>query len=291
MLEKRQSIMLVDDNMANLNVGKKILQDSYEVYALPSADRLFAFLEHTIPDLILLDVIMPGMSGFDTIKILKSNARCADIPVIFVTSRTGEIDELEGLSLGAVDYVAKPFSAAILLKRIENYLLIEKQKAQLKNFNVNLLQMVKDKMAQVFSFQNTIITTVADLVEFRDAFTGGHISRTQKYMKLLIDQLIEDAVYYNEILTWESTEYLLPSTQLHDLGKIAISDVILNKPDKLTAEEFEIMKTHVVKGVEAIDHMGSIGEEWGLLKYARIVAETHHEKWDGSGYPNGLKEQ
>ncbi len=290
MLErKRQIIMLVDDNQANLNIGKNMLKASYEVYALPSAERLFKFLETVTPDLILLDIAMPGMNGFDVIKILKADTRYAGIPVIFVTAKTEEMNELEGLALGAVDYVAKPFSAAILLKRIENHLLIERQKGTLKNLNDNLIGMVKEKTAQVFGLQNSIINIVAELVEFRDVFTGGHISRTQKYVELLITYLVEHNIYCEEILSWENMDFIVPSTQLHDLGKIFISDAILNKPGKLTPEEFEIMKTHVTKGIEAIRRMEKKGEDQLFLKYAEVAAGTHHEKWDGSGYPAGLK--
>ena len=286
---KRQTIMLVDDNQANLNMGKNMLKDIYEVYALPSAERLFKFLETVTPDLILLDVVMPGINGFEVIKILKANPRYANIPVVFVTSKADELDELEGLALGAVDYVTKPFSAAILLKRIENHLLIERQKVELTSLNGSLFEMVKEKTMRITELQNSLITNLADLLEFRDTFTGGHISRTQKYMQLLIMRMIESNTYSDEILSWENMDYLLPSTQLHDLGKLFISDAILYKPGKLTAEEFEIMKSHVAKGVEAIRHLEKNSENQVFLRYAEIVAGTHHEKWDGSGYPAGLR--
>ncbi len=285
---KRQTIMLVDDNQANLNIGKNMLRDFYEVYALPSAERLFKFLESVRPDLILLDIVMPGMNGFDVIKILKADARYAEIPVIFVTSKTQETDELEGLALGAVDYITKPFAAAIMLKRVENHLLIERQKRELKHYNDNLIEMVKEKTVQLSGLQSSIISAIAELVEFRDIFTGGHISRTQQYMELLIHCLIEYNIYPEEVLAWENTEYIVPSTQLHDLGKIFISDAILNKPGPLSAEEHAVMKTHVPKGVEAIRRLAKNSKEKAFLQYAEEAAATHHEKWDGSGYPAGL---
>jgi putative two-component system response regulator len=280
--------MLVDDNQTNLNIGKSMLKNSYEVYALPSAERLFRFLEAVRPDLILLDVAMPGINGFDVIKILKTDARYADIPVIFVTARTEETNELEGLTLGAADYVTKPFSAAILLKRIENQLLIEKQKAELKKFNTSLVAMVLEKAGQITELQNSVINSIAEIVEFRDAVTGDHIGHTQKYMELLINQMIEDEVYPGETLRWEGMEFIVPSTQLHDLGKIFISDAILNKPGRLTAPEYEIIKTHVPKGVAAIRRLRKRNGDGPFLRYAEVIAASHHEKWDGSGYPQGL---
>ncbi len=286
---KRQTIMLVDDNQANLNIGKNMLKNSYEVYALPSAERLFKFLETVTPDLILLDIAMPGMNGFDVMRILKADRRYAGIPVIFVTAKSEEMNELEGLELGAVDYVTKPFSAAILLKRIENHLLIEKQKEELRRLNDDLIGMVKEQTSQILGLQSSVINTIAELIEFRDVLTGEHISRTQKYMELLIGRLVEDGLYSAEVLSWENMDYIIPSIPLHDMGKIYISDTILNKAGKLTADEFEIMKTHVAKGREAIRRIAQKGGNQLFLRYAEIVAATHHEKWDGSGYPVGLK--
>lgn len=285
----RKIIMLVDDNQANLSMGKNILKDFYEVYALPSAEKMFEFLENMTPDLILLDVVMPAMNGFEAMKLLQADKRYRNIPVIFVTAKTEKTIELEGLNLGAVDYVTKPFSAAILLKRIENHLLI-------KNLNNNLLEMVREKtvvirkqMEQNAELQKSIIDSIADVVEFRDSFTGGHISRTQQYMRLLVDYLVEHGIYADEVRKWEDTDYIVTSAQLHDLGKIFISDTILNKPGRLTPEEFDIMKTHVVKGVEAIRKIKGKRPEQLFWNYAEMIAGYHHEKWNGSGYPGGLK--
>jgi len=284
---KKQKIMLVDDNKANLSIGKSILSEHYDVFAMSSADRLFEFLKHVIPDLILLDVDMPGMNGYEAITLLKADKQYADIPVIFVTARNSESDEYEGLGLGAIDYVTKPLAPALLLKRIENHLLIQKQKKSLQEFNDNLIKMVKEKTHQLYDLQNAIISNMAEFVEFRDVITGRHINRTQKYLKKLAEQLIEDGVYTDELLAWDMNVLLL-SSQLHDVGKIAISDTILNKTGKLTEEELEIMKTHTRKGVEVIEKIESSTDFTGFLECAKLFAGSHHEKWDGSGYPQGL---
>ncbi|MDR0876072.1 MAG: response regulator [Clostridiales Family XIII bacterium] len=281
-----KKILLVDDNATNLTAGKAILKEMYKVYPAPSAEIMFDLLENIIPDLILLDIEMPDKNGYEAIKELKADARWKDIPVIFVTARSDEGSELEGLSLGAIDYVTKPFSAPLLLKRIENHLFIESQRKQLIDFNENLEEKVSQKTAQVTNLQNAVLSTVADLVEFRDGVTGGHVVRTQKYLKLLLAQMVEDGIYADEIEDW-NLEYMLQSAQLHDVGKIAISDLILNKPGALSDEEFDSMKTHTSIGVEAIRKIENNTEEHSFLKHARLIAGAHHEKWDGSGYPAG----
>ena len=284
MQDKKLKIMLVDDNKANLAISRSLLSQYYDVFALSSADKLFEFLKYVTPDLILLDIDMPGMNGYETLTILKADKKYNEIPVIFVTAKDSEKDEYAGLDLGAIDYITKPFTPVLLLKRIENHLLIQKQRKSLQSKNDSLIKMVKKKTHQVYDLQNAIISNMAELVEFRDVITGKHISRTQKYLKKLMDQLIKDEVYADELLVWDMNVILL-SSQLHDVGKIAISDSILNKAGKLTYEEREIMKTHAAKGVEVIQKIEYTTENSDFLDYAKTFAGTHHEKWDGSGYP------
>jgi putative two-component system response regulator len=288
MEKKRQVVMLVDDNPSNLTTGKNLLKDNYDVFTIPSGEKLFSVLEKVKPDLILLDIEMPGMNGYEVLKTLKIQAETADIPIIFLTSFSDPGSELEGLSLGAVDYVSKPFSPPLLIKRIENHLLMAVQKKALKDFNDNLQKKVRDKTSQVVELQNSILNTVAELVEFRDDTTGGHINRTQSYIKLLVEKLRSEKIYWNDISSW-NLEFLIPSAQLHDVGKIAISDRILNKPGKLDPEEFELMKKHTILGEKAINSMMQKTRENDFLYHAKIFAGTHHEKWDGSGYPRGIK--
>jgi putative two-component system response regulator len=282
-----QKIVVVDDNITNLTVARNILKDRYESYALPSAKLLFELLKNITPDLILLDIEMPEMNGLEAIKALKADPHLARIPVIFLTSRIDEGSELEGLSLGAIDYVAKPFSAPLLLKRIENHLLTSAQAKELEAYNKNLQEMVDKKTEHIIVMQGGILNVIAELVEFRDSKTGGHIERTQKYLKILVEKMLEKDVYHEEVSSW-NLAFFIPSAQLHDVGKIAISDAILNKPGKLTPEEFEIMKTHAQLGVTVIERIEEDTQEHLFLHHAKCFAGYHHEKWDGLGYPHGL---
>jgi putative two-component system response regulator len=278
---------MVDDDITNLTVGKNALADKFDVFTAPSGTRLFQLLEKLVPDLILLDIEMPQMSGYEIIKVLKGKEQTEDIPVIFLTSVIDPESEVHGLSLGAIDYITKPFSRELLLKRIEVHLLVETQRRELKNYSQNLERMVSKKTKTVFDLQNAILKTVAELVESRDNITGGHIERTQEYLSLFIDFLLNHDIYTSELAMWDISLFIM-SSQLHDVGKISIKDNILMKSDKLTGEEFEEMKKHTIYGVEIIEKIEKSTPESAFLKHAKILAGSHHEKWDGTGYPLGL---
>jgi putative two-component system response regulator len=283
----KKVVMLVDDNMTNLKVGKEILKDEYTTYTVPSAESMFELLENVRPDMILLDIEMPGMNGFDALEKLKAEPAYAEIPVIFLTAKSGESDEQAGLRLGAIDYVSKPFSPTLLLLRIENHMLLIDQNNQLKDLNNNLEEKVRKRTDQVVELQNAILYTFADLVEFRDGVTGGHISRTMSYLELMLKEVLKERDFAEETKNW-NVENILQSSQLHDVGKISISDLILNKPGKLTSEEFDIMKTHTTEGEKAIQRIEEKVAVSDFLEYAGLIAGNHHEKWDGTGYPRGL---
>ena len=287
MQAEQKKVFLVDDNATNLIIGKNALIGKYNVFTIPSGEKLLKMLEKIIPDLILLDIEMPEMNGYEAIKIIKSDKRTSSIPVIFLTAKTETANELEGLSLGAIDYITKPFSPPLLLKRIEVHLLVEEQKNELKNYNDNLMGMVKDKTKTVINLQNAILKTVAEMVEFRDDITGSHIERTQSYLKALYEKIVEKGLYKEEISTWDINVFL-QSAQLHDVGKIAIKDNILQKPAKLTPQEFEEMKSHTTFGKMIVDKISKSAVEDVFLEHAKIFALSHHEKWDGTGYPMGL---
>jgi putative two-component system response regulator len=291
----KKTIIMVDDNLTNLTIGNNALGSQYNVITLNSGARLLKTLEKIIPDLILLDIDMPEMNGYETLTILKSKPGYTHIPVIFLTAKSDTSSELEGLSLGAIDYITKPFSPPLLLKRIELHLLVESQKRELigkqqelMTFNENLQEMVNEKTKTVVELQNTILGTMADLVESRDNVTGGHIERTQSYLRILLEALWRGDFYWDEVSKWD-IELLLQSAQLHDIGKISIDDSILRKPGKLTPEEFAKIKEHAEIGKRIIERIEISTSQQAFLEHARILAWTHHEKWDGTGYPNALK--
>ena len=276
----QKTIFVVDDNDTNLSVAKEALKDHYRVMTLPSAAKMFSLIEKVKPDMILLDIEMPEMDGFEALQRLKENDSFADIPVIFLTSMTDASVEVRGFQLGVIDFIIKPFSAPVLINRIKTHLnideLIQERTIQLQKKTTELLHL-----------QNAIIFGFADLVESRDEETGGHVDRTSAYIKLLLDEMVVRGLYPDEIEVLEM-DLFVSSARLHDVGKIAISDVILNKPGKLTEEEFAIMKTHTTEGEKAIEHLASRADDVEFLWNAQLFAGSHHERWDGKGYPRGL---
>ena len=281
MNKERKTIFLVDDDITNLTVGKNAIAEFYNVFTMDSGARMMKMLEKNIPDLILLDVNMPEMNGYDAIKILKGDKGTKDIPVIFLTAQSDNDSELEGLSLGAIDYIAKPFTPVLLLKRLEIHL-------ELFDYTHNLQKMVEAKTRTVVELQNAFLKTMAELVEFRDDVTGGHIERTQMYLNALLSAMIKRGLYKEETVLW-NINFILQSAQLHDIGKIRVRDSVLQKPGKLTEEEFAEIKQHAALGEAVIEKIKSNTTEQSFLEHAKVLASTHHEKWDGSGYPKGLK--
>jgi len=276
-------------------MGKSIIKTFYHVVPVQSAQAMFEVLEKVTPDLILLDIEMPEMNGYEALKELKANSLFAEIPVIFLTAKDDVDSELDGLDLGAVDYITKPFSAPLLLKRIAKELHIVNQKKELLQTQVALSDnlsimetQIKEKAEIIFKLQDAILTNVADLVELRDSHTGGHILRTRLYIQAMIEEMIRSGTYQEEIADWD-VEEVLSSAKLHDVGKLAIPDNILNKPGTLDPDEFEIMKTHVFAGVDAIEKVMKDTYETDYMQHALSIIGTHHEKWDGTGYPIGLK--
>ena len=277
----QKTIFVVDDNGTNLSKAEEALEKSYQVITLASAAKMFKILEKVTPDLILLDIEMPEMDGFETMKRLQASSVHAGIPVIFLTSLTDAVNEAHGIELGAVDFITKPFSEPVLLNRIKNHLHIDEMIHE-------RTEQLRERTEQLERLQNGLVYTMADLVENRDMNTGGHIDRTTVYMKLLIDAMKARGLYTDQMSGWDQ-ESVVSSARLHDIGKIAIPDAILNKPEALTQDEFQTMKTHSALGERIIDQIVDRTGDADFLNNAKLSAAYHHERWDGTGYPYGLK--
>jgi len=269
-----KTIFVVDDSDTNLSMAEAALEDQYRVMTMPSATKMFELLEKIMPELILLDIEMPEMNGFQALEKMKSNDLLSSVPVMFLTGRNDADVEARGFELGAVDFVTKPFSAPVLLNRIKTHLDID--------------EIIRERTAQLHRLQNSIVSVLANMVENRDKGTGGHIERTSAYIKILILEMKKREIYPDEINRWD-VEKIISSARMHDLGKISITDVIMNKPGKLTDEEYEIMKTHALEGERIIDEIIAQTGEGEFLNNARLFAGCHHERWDGKGYPYGLR--
>lgn len=274
-------IFVVDDSAVNLTKAKQALEGRYRVLTLLSAEKMFTLIEKITPDLILLDIEMPEMDGFTALQKLKENKNTKRIPVIFLTAFSDEARETRGLELGAVDFIAKPFSPPVLLNRISHHLHIE-------GLINEQTKMLKVKTQQLEQLNTSIISIIAELVENRDKLTGGHIERSTRYLRILIDAMMERGVYIDELRDWDK-EAAIASARLHDVGKITVSDLILNKPGRLSHTEFELMKNHAAAGEQIIDHMITQTNGGIFLHYAKFFAGYHHEHWDGTGYPYKLK--
>ena len=266
-------ILLVDDNLANLELAANILKDDYKVSLAESGEQALAFCDQNKPNLIVLDINMPEMDGFETINRLKINTRTRDIPVIFMTESNDSDIEAKGFEYGAVDFITKPFAKNSMLHRIGIHL-------QLYNYQRHLECMVKE-------LEDSIITSFCELIECRDNETGGHVERTKEYVKLLACQL-QKQKSFSKILTNEYIEMLVRSAPLHDIGKIGIQDMVLLKPGKLTEEEFEIMKKHTLIGEQVLKTIMEKMPSQKYLEIAKEIAASHHERFDGKGYPLNL---
>jgi putative two-component system response regulator len=282
-------ILVVDDSPESLEVISTELIKYYEVHVATDGERCLELARRVRrPDLILLDVMMPGMDGYEVCRRLKANPDTADIPVLFLSGRTAAEDERIGLEIGAEDYLGKPVNVAVMLARVRAHLRLKSAADYLRDQNYFLEREVARRVRELSVVQDITIYAMATLAETRDNETGNHIRRTQNYVITLATKLVESPKYSVQ-LPRQDIELLYKSAPLHDIGKIGIPDRILLKPGRLTPEEFEIMKTHAAIGRDSIvaaERLVSMPDSF--LRFAKEIAGSHHEKWDGSGYPEGL---
>ena len=285
----KQVVLIVDDTPDNITLLSALLKDIYRIKIATNGIKALHIAATTpAPDLILLDVMMPEMDGYETCRRLKKNPMTAEIPVIFLTAKSQVSDEEMGLKLGAVDYISKPISPPIVLARVATQLHLVRARNLLQDQNKHLESLVQDRTLKLAKMQDAIIMAMASLAETRDNETGNHIRRTQNYVAALARQLKHLPRFSSE-LTDENIELLYKSAPLHDIGKVGIPDNILLKPGKLNSEEFEIMKLHTNYGRETILSVERyLGESNEFLRFAREITYSHQEKWDGSGYPDNL---
>jgi len=288
-IKLQKTILVVDDSADNLSLILDLLKDKYRVKLANSGKKALDYLKSSNSvDLILLDIMMPELSGYDVIRILKKDSKTKDIPIMFLTALSDMKNEQKGLDMGASDYITKPISAPIMHSRIKTQLENKEAKDFLKDKNIYLEEEVNKRTKEIFTIQDVTILTLASLAETRDADTGNHIRRTQHYM-LILAKALQNHPRFKEFLSDEMLDILYRSAPLHDIGKVGIADKILLKPGILTYEEFEIMKTHTTLGKDAIENAEKeLGVEVEFLKIAKEIAHSHHENYDGSGYPLGL---
>jgi len=269
-----KTLFIVDDNIMNLLTAKEALAEDFNTITLSSAANMFEILEEVIPDLILLDILMPEINGFEALERLKSDKRYMDIPVVFLTGKTDTETESRGFEMGVIDFIGKPFSKPVLLNRIKSHLEIE--------------SIIRVRTEKLLRLQTSMVSVLANMVENRDKLTGRHIERTAEYIEILLNGMRDNDVYTDAIKDW-TFDTIVSSARLHDLGKIVVSDLLLNKPGKLSDDEYNTIKSHAIEGEKIIDDIIDEAGYEELMHNAKLLAGSHHERWDGKGYPRGLK--
>ncbi len=285
----KPTLLAVDDTADNLTLLNALLSGPYKVKLANSGEKALKIAAASpAPDLILLDIMMPGMDGYEVCRQLKQQPATRDVPVIFLTARTDAESERAGLEAGAVDYVTKPFNPPVLLARVRTHLALKAHTDFLRDKSAFLEAEVDKRTREIQAIQDVTIHTLASLAETRDSETGTHIRRTQFYVQALARRL-QAHPRFAALLTPRYIDMLFKSAPLHDIGKVGIPDAILLKPGRLTPDEFEFMKTHTTLGRQAIEHAEQLlGMKVDFLSMSKDIAQSHQEKWDGSGYPQGL---
>ena len=277
---EKKKILMIDDARLNLATAREVLEDDYELYEATSAKQGMKILEEILPDLILLDIIMPDIDGYEMIAQLKTSRRLKSIPVIFLTAVADPVSEVKGFNLGAVDFITKPFVAPVMKRRIATQL-------ELYSYQNQLEKIVEQKVEEVEKMQNMLASGFAELVESRDGVTGGHIKNTLIYYEAFV-KVLQDVPKYKDEVTPEFVKLSVRAAPLHDIGKIGIDDNVLRKQSGLERSEMQYMQTHSELGGATFHKIRRIFPENEFLKIAEHMALYHHERWDGKGYPMGL---
>ncbi len=282
------TVVVVDDTPENLTILRIMLQSKgYRVLAFTSGQEALNAMAMSSPDLIMLDVMMPEMSGFEVCERLKADEALKDIPVLFISALAEVTDKVKAFAVGAVDYVTKPFSFEEVNARVDTHLRLRKLKLEIEKHNLYLKELVNTQVREISDSQLATIKAISQLAEFRDNETGNHIERTGMLCRIIAEQLRCNP-HYEKIISDDYLENIFHAAPLHDIGKVGIADSILLKPGKLTSEEFEIMKTHSVIGANTLQTVHSKYPKNAFVNMGIAIARAHHEKWDGSGYPDGL---
>ncbi len=280
-------VLIVDDTETNLDILVETLGEDYEVAVAMDGPTALSLAKDQTPDLILLDIMMPGMDGYEVCRRLSADPATAQTPVIFLTALTEVTDKTRGFAAGAVDYVTKPFEPAEIKARVRTHLSLRLARQELAVQNEILERKVRERTRELALTQDAIIEAMAGLAEYRDPETGGHIKRTRNYVRLLAMRL-RDHPLYEASLSEETIDLLYKSAPLHDIGKVGVRDDILLKPGPLTEAEFETMRRHTIYGRDTIEAAAKNLGDNSFLRLAQEIAYTHQERWDGSGYPQGL---
>lgn len=284
------TILIVDDTKFNIKVLVDTLEDDYELAVAMDGRSALKFMEQVIPDIVLLDIMMPKMDGFEVFSKMKEDKRLKDIPVVFLSAMTDINSKYKAFEMGAVDYIIKPFEALEVKARVKAHLSLKLAQNELAMQNEILNMKVEERTREIALTQEATLETIANLAEYRDPETGGHINRTKGYIKVLAEKLKEHPKY-KDLINDDIINSYYKASPLHDIGKIGIRDEILLKPGKLTPDEFEEMKKHAAIGYETLKMAANQLGENSFLTYAMEFALHHHEKWDGTGYPDRLKEE
>lgn len=282
-------ILVVDDDKTNLALAQKILGAQYRIAASTSGQAALKYLETHRPDLILLDINMPEMNGFEVMECLRSDLHTETIPVIFLTADNLVETEIKCFQMGAMDFVAKPFVPDILLSRVSKTIELDQYRHNLETMVNDQAEKITEDANRLGRIQESVIIGMANLIESRDGSTGKHVKNTQNYVRMIANELLSRGLFTEE-LTPDYIEDLCKAAPLHDVGKIKIPDAILQKPGKLTTEEFETMKLHTTHSRKIIQTIIGDIEDEHYVRLVEDIALYHHERWDGTGYPTGLTE-